>query len=115
MAEEKQVVEIPAPHAGLPDSVQKKWKLAYAQGFKDAQDDFPEDAVQQKQAALRAANKTLRVEDPTNYGEAMKLEDWHFVRRSPSEDGKTLHVVTRHGKLFSFPIPDKEQKQPTPA
>ena len=103
-------IEIPEPHQGLPAEVQKKWKGAYATAFAEAQNDWPEDSAMQKQEALRAANKILRVPDPSSYAEAMKLEDWHVILRAASGDGKTLRLVTRHGKKFTFPIPEKEQK-----
>ena len=108
MAETK--IEIPEPHPGLPAEVQKKWKAVYAAAFAEAQNDWPEDSTMQKQESMRAANKILRVPDPTSYAEAMKLEDWHFILRAPSDDGKTLRLVTRHAKKFTFPIPEKEQK-----
>jgi hypothetical protein len=105
-------IEIPEAPGGLPAAVQKKWKATYESAFREAQDDYPEDIITQKQTALREANKTLRFADPKTYDEAMALESWHVVLRAPSDDGKTLRVVTRHGKKFTFPIPEKKQNPP---
>ena len=111
---EKDKIEIPEPQPGLPDRVVKKWKSTYEAAFREAQEDYPEDVVTQKQAALREANKTLRFADPKSYEDAMKLEDWHCALRAQTDDGKTLRVVTHLGKKFTFPVPEKEQKPKAP-
>src|SRR4051794_1146436 len=95
---EKNQFEIPAAPAGLPKAVEKKWKETYAAAFKEAQDESPDDLTQQRQSALRDANRILKTPEITSYSQAMDIEDWHFALREPSNDGKTLRVVTRHGK-----------------
>jgi hypothetical protein len=108
MAEPK--IDIPAAQANLPETVEKKWKEAYQVAFKEAQNDWPDDPPTQKQQALREANRVLKTPELTSYSHAASLEEWHFVLRAPSTDGKTLRVVTRHGKKYTFPIPAKAQK-----
>jgi hypothetical protein len=108
MAETK--IEIPAAPAGLPKAVEKKWKETYAAAFKEAQDESPDDLTQQRQLALRDANRILKTPEITSYKQAMEIEDWHFVMREPSANGDTLRVVTRHGKKYNLAIPAKAQK-----
>jgi len=108
MAETK--IEVPAAPANLPAAVEKKWKEAYVSAFKEAQIDWPEDLPTQKQQALREANRVTKTPEITSYSHALSLEDWHFMLRQPSADGKTLRVVTRHGKKYTFDIPAKDQK-----
>ena len=108
MAETK--IEIPAAPANLPEAVEKKWKEAYAAAFKEAQNDWPDDVPTQKQQSLREANRVVKTPELTSYSHAASLEEWHFVLRAASADGKTLRVVTRHGKKYTFPIPAKQQK-----
>ena len=108
MAEAK--IEIPAAPAGLPPALEKRWKAAYEAAFKEAQDESPDDLTTQRQLALREANRLLKTPELESYEQVMKLEEHHFVLREPSTDGKTLRVVTRHGKKYKFPIPAKSQK-----
>jgi hypothetical protein len=103
-------IEVPAAPAGLPKAVEKKWKETYAAAFKEAQDESPDDLTQQRQLALRDANRILKTPEITSYKQAMEIEDWHFVLREPSANRETLRVVTRHGKKYTFAIPKKEQK-----
>ena len=110
MAETK--IEIPAAPANLPQAVEEKWKAAYEAAFAEAQNDWPDDPPTQKQQALREANRVVKTPELTSYSQTMGLEDWHFALREPSKDGKTLRVVTRHGKKYTFPIPPKAQEKP---
>jgi hypothetical protein len=103
-------IEIPDAPAGLPDKVAKEWKKTYEASFKEAQNDFPDDTITQKEMALRDANRILKTPELTSYSQAMSLDDWHFVRREHDKDGKTLRVTTRHGKKFYFDVPAKTQK-----
>jgi hypothetical protein len=103
-------IEIPLPPANLPASVEKQWSKAYEDAFKEAQNDWPDDVPAQKQQALREANRILKTPEITSYSQAMGIEGWHFVLREASKDGKTLRVVTRHGKKYTFDIPAKAQK-----
>jgi hypothetical protein len=103
-------IEIPAPPAGLPASLEKKWKQTYESAFKEAQEESPDDLTTQRQLALREANRLLKTPELESYSQTMGLEEHHFVLREPSKDGKTLRVVTRHGKKYIFPIPAKAQK-----
>ncbi|HEV7521992.1 MAG TPA: hypothetical protein VGP89_12915 [Candidatus Angelobacter sp.] len=103
-------IEIPAAPAGLPASVEKKWKQTYETAFKEAQEESPDDVTTQRQLALREANRLLKTPELTSYSQTMDIDDFHFVLREPSKDGKTLRVVTRHGKKYTFPIPAKAQK-----
>jgi hypothetical protein len=107
---EKNQIEVPAAPAGLPKAVEKKWKETYAAAFKEAQDEAPDDLTQQRQSALRDANRILKTPEITSYSQAMDIEEWHFVLREPSADGKMLRVVTRHGKKYNLAIPAKAQK-----
>jgi hypothetical protein len=101
------VIEIPAPPTELPLAVQEKWKETYEVAFKEAEIDWPHDDAKHRHYALHAANRTLRTPDLTSYDQTIALEEWHFVLRAPSDDGKTLRVVTRHAKKYTFPIPEK--------
>jgi hypothetical protein len=103
-------IEIPAAPAGLPAALEKKWKQTYESAFKEAQEESPDDLTTQRQLALREANRLLKTPELTSYNQTMDLEDHHFVLREPSKDGKTLRVVTRHGRKYTFPIPAKAQK-----
>jgi hypothetical protein len=107
---EKIVIEIPAPPAGLPPAIEKKWKDTYEAAFKEAQEESPDDLTTQRQLALREANRLLKTPELESYSQTMGLEKFHFVLREPSKDGSTLRVVTRHGKKYTFPIPAKAQK-----
>jgi hypothetical protein len=109
MAETK--IDVPTAPGNLPPAMEKKWKEAYVAAFKEAQNDWQDDEQMQKQVALREANRVVKTPEITSYGHAKGLEDWHFVLREPSADGKTLRVVTRHGKKYTFDIPAKEQKK----
>jgi hypothetical protein len=113
MADEIQVPDAPGL---LPAGLQKKWRAAYAAAFKEAQNDFPEDAIQQRQTALREANRLLRVTPPTDYKSAMDLPDY-LIHSSVDRDGKAvssrqidekkgeLKLVTIDGKKYRFPAP----------
>lgn len=103
-------IQIPDAPAGLPAAVEKKWKQAYETAFKEAQEESPDDLTTQRQLALREANRLLKTPELTSYSQTMDIEDHHFALREPSKDGKTLRVVTRHGKKYTFPIPAKAQK-----
>jgi hypothetical protein len=103
-------IEAPPAPAGIPALVAKKWKKAFEDAFEEAQNDFPDDLPAQRQAAFREANRLLKTPELTSYSDAMDLEDFHVVLREPSIDGKTLRVVTRHGKKYNLPIPAKAQK-----
>jgi hypothetical protein len=107
---EKTAIEIPAAPSGLPAALEKKWKAAYEAAFREAQEESPDDLTTQRQLALRDANSLLKTPELTSYSHALDVEDHHFVLRAPSADGKTLRVVTRHGKKYTFPIPVKVQK-----
>lgn len=112
MGDEKQVITIPDPPAGLPKAVENKWKQAYAVGFKEAQASDQESPAAWGQPALREANKVLRVPDPEDFDDAMELADWMVLHREQkkTKDGVVLNVVTRHGKKFRFPVPAKAVK-----
>jgi hypothetical protein len=103
-------IQIPDAPAGLPAAVEKKWKQTYESAFKEAQEESPDDLTTQRQLALREANRLLKTPELTSYSQAMDIEDFHFLLREPSKDGKTLRVVTRHGKKYNLPIPAKAQK-----
>jgi hypothetical protein len=104
-------VEIPTPIAGshpLPAAVEKKWKEAWLVAYSQAREDEPEGKeVRWRHAANRAANKTLRFADPTNFEEAMALESWKVIRREEEDTvaGRMLKIVTRHGRGHAFPVP----------
>jgi hypothetical protein len=100
-------IEIPAAPGGLPGAVEKQWKAAYEMAFASTSH---KDSDFQKQHALTVANATLATPELASYEEAMSLENWHFVLRKPSADGKTLRIVTRHGDKYSFPIPANVDK-----
>lgn len=102
---------IPNPPGSLPDAVQEKWKKAYAAAFAQAKNDEPDGPESAwRHVANREANKVLRFIDPSNYDEAMALEDWQVIRREEQKtaSGVVLKVVTRHGRGFSFPVPPKK-------
>jgi hypothetical protein len=105
MPDEKDVVKIPDAPAGIPPAVAKKWKEVYSQALIEAANDCPNDAIQQKQAALREANRLLRVPEPKSHADAVALADWHVMHRE-EKDGH-LRVVTIEGKKFKFPVPKK--------
>jgi hypothetical protein len=101
-----QEIEIPGAPAGLPAAVESRWKQAYAQAFKEAKVDEPEQPNAWPQLAYRAANKSIRVPDPESFSDACKLEDWQVIHRAEKiEKGvNVLKVVTRDGRKFSFPV-----------
>jgi hypothetical protein len=111
-------IEVPSAPAGLPQDVREKWEAAYADAFRKSQPkgDYSDMEIsrqhteahhaRRKADAIREANRILHTPELTSYAQAMSLEAWHFVLREPSGDGKTLRVVTRHGKKYYFPIPD---------
>jgi hypothetical protein len=98
-------IQIPEPPSGLPQAAVERWKEVYEETFKEAEIDWPHDDVRHRHMSLHAANRTLRTPELTSYEQTMELEAWHFILRAPSEDGKTLRVVTRSAKKYTFPIP----------
>jgi hypothetical protein len=104
MAENK--IAIPEAPGVLPADVVEKWKARYEETYREAEIDWPHDTDRHKSMALLAANRTLRTPQITSYEHAKSLEDWHFILREPSDDGKTLRVVTRHATKYTFPIPE---------
>lgn len=110
MAEEtkERKVNIPDPPALLPPAEKKKWRDTYLAALKEAENDFPEDKIQQRQVALKEANRLLRVPDPTDYKSAMAIPD-HLVHKREIDPKKgEIALVTIHGKKFRFPAPKKE-------
>ena len=111
-------IQIPAAHPDLPEAVQQKWKTAYRNAYLASRASWQKAAqiavehggntnkeTQWHRDGLLAANAILSTPKLSSYEQAMKLEDWHFVLRAPSSDGKTLRIVTRHGDAYTFPIP----------
>jgi hypothetical protein len=106
MAEKE--LTIPAAPALLPPGLQKKWAEDYARAYAEAQGDQSMDESGRKQAALREANRILRVAAPASYAEAKRLADWQVIRRF--EEGGVLKGVTIDGKKFRFDAPPVEEK-----
>lgn len=111
-------IQVPAAPSGLPPAVQKKWQTAYraafvesrarwqkAQEVAESHGGHTNRETQWHRDGLHAANALLVTPDIASYEQAMQLEDWHFVLRSASADGKMLRVVTRHGDKYTFSIP----------
>ena len=98
-------IAIPEAPGGLPDDVVARWKERYEEIYREAEIDWPHDTDRHKSMAIHAANRTLRTPEITSYEHAQSLAAWYFLLREPSEDGKTLRIVTREAKKCSFPIP----------
>jgi hypothetical protein len=98
---------IPQAPAGLPAGVATKWQEAYATVLSAHSHRSIDQA---RREALQAANELLRTPELESYSAAMALDAWHFQLREPSNDGRTLRVVTRHGDKYTFPIPEKESQ-----
>jgi len=104
-------LDIPAAPAGLPEDVANRWHEIYRDALtsaihkemesKPTQHDF----THARQAAHAAACVLLETPELHSYAEAMALDQWHFILRTPSTDGELLNVVTRHGDKYTFIIP----------
>lgn len=101
-------LNIPDAPSVLPAGLQAKWKDTYRKAYEEAQNDFPNDAIQQRQTALREANRLLRVTPPEDYRAAKALPKYQV--HSSAELGGVLKLVTIDGKKYNFPIPKSEQK-----
>ena len=97
-------ISIPAAPGGLPDDIATQWQEAYAKAFEAAMERWAHDPDRVSRTASEVAGMLLATPDLGSYEEAMALPAWHFVLRAPSADGKTLRVVTRHGKPYTFPV-----------
>ncbi|HWR37017.1 MAG TPA: hypothetical protein VN622_14235 [Clostridia bacterium] len=116
-------VEVPAAPHFLPKSQRSNWTKTYAQAFKQAQTDFPDDLSAQRAAALREANRMLRVPEPESYEAAMKLESWQVLKRDVvaidndasefPKGSEVLKLVTADGKKFTFAVPPPPPPPPT--
>jgi hypothetical protein len=119
MAEEKEKVNVPAAPSYLPEAVAKQWSKTYETAYLQAKADNSEGSeIDFTQTALREANRLLRVPVLKSYADAMKAEEWHFIKREVGKDGK-LHVVTADGKKHKFDVPagkkGDDSKSATPA
>lgn len=104
-------IQIPAvpPFPNLPEAKKAEWRKGYAEAFRRAQADQPNESNQWAQLALREANRMFRVAEPADYEAAMELEDWQFVLRE--ERGDELKLVTLDGKKCSFPVSRRAARQ----
>ncbi len=93
--------EVTGALAPLPESKQREWREIYVKGLKQAVAEHPGENVEQ--FATREANRMLRVEEPQNYDEAMKLELWQLMKIESR--GTHLHVVTIGSHGCNLPIP----------
>jgi hypothetical protein len=113
--------DVPIAPSDLPAALQKQWQAAYSAAYLESRDKWEravEIAAEQgghtsigldtwNRDGLYAANALLATPEIASYEQAMELADWHFVARSASADGKTLRLVTRHGKKYLLSIPAK--------
>ena len=96
-------VDVPQPPAYLPVGLHKQYTKAFNDAFKQAQEDSPGDLPTQRQAAMREANRVLKVPELTSYEDAIALPDWKVIKREVI--GADLKVVTIDGKKYAFPVP----------
>lgn len=122
MAGDEKKVVVPEPPGYLPDELKKKWSAAYAAAHAAASEE--QDAIGRHQAALKEANKVLRIVPPRSYDEAMNLKDHEVAHRKVGRhdyasnslvDDGVLRVVTADGKKYQFPVPKGKQATATPA
>ncbi|GEM_PF-1386249 len=131
MAEEKQKLEVPNPpeHAGalaeIPDEIVEKWKKVYAETYGASGDDDQGDDSTRKAAALREANRLIRVKTPKSYEDAAAIPDWQLMLKEEvnydslpkhakdevkaakgRKSGAYLRVYTTDGKEHFFPKPE---------
>jgi len=109
-------ITTPMPPKRLPAKEQAAWKKKYVEAFRQAQADNPDNEPQQRQYALREANRMLKVPEPDSYADAMALPE-HQLAVMQDEKGKSvparyekegkLKVVTSDGKKYSFDVPEK--------
>lgn len=104
MAEQKKI-NVPEPHGLLPEALKKKWKAAYSGAYQEVSGDNSIDESHRVQAALKEANRVLRVPQPEGYDDAMALEDWQLMSRI--EAAGEVRGVTIDGKKFRFKAPAK--------
>jgi hypothetical protein len=96
-------LNIPDAPSVLPPGLQAKWKDTYAKAHAEAVNDFPDDTIQQRQTALREANRMIRAPKLESFEDAKKLAKY-LVHASEEKDG-VLKLVTIDGKKYKFPVP----------
>jgi hypothetical protein len=106
-------LQIPAPPSFLPEKEQAAWKKKYEEGFKQAQVDEPEDEAAQHRAALKEANRMLRVPEIESAAHVKSLPKHLFIKNE-EKDG-VLKVVTIDGKKYSFDVKVKAAVPAAPA
>ncbi|MFL6313722.1 MAG: hypothetical protein ACJ71W_16620 [Terriglobales bacterium] len=115
----EETFDIPAAPGGIPPEVQKRWRDAYSAAFINSRNKYKravgvaaehsghtsKDPMEWSRDGLYAAAEVVSTPKITSYEQAIEMEDWHFMLRSPSADGKTLRIVTRDGDKYILPIP----------
>lgn len=115
----------------LPRDVRLKWKKAFAEALKEAQGQYPDDALAQLTEAYREANKIFRVKEPKDHKDARQIPDWQVMRRQEvpygdlpdhvkkdvrrefgRESGVYLEVYAIDGRQYFFELPETEPKKP---
>jgi len=106
----------PTAPAHLPAALQKKWSNNYADALEQAQIDIPNDPSAQRSAALREANKLLKVKMPEDHKGAAALvkafqekadAGWQILAHGTRQIKGVAHlsIVTADGQKGLFPIP----------
>jgi hypothetical protein len=106
----------PTPPAHLPAALQKKWSKIYDDALAQAEQDIPNSDSLQRAAALKEANKLLRVAKPESHKEAAALvkafqdgkdEGWQIIAHGKRtiKGVDHLSIVTADGQRHLYPIP----------
>ncbi len=99
--EVKSEAKTPEAPAILPAELKAKWRSVYAEEFKAAQADHPEDVPAQRQQALREANRLLRVPEIQSAADADRLPKWQVLADTTAQGVRKL--VTIDGRKYKFP------------
>jgi hypothetical protein len=113
----------PTPPANLPTALQKKWSSNYEAALEQAVVDIPDNPSGQRTAALREANKMLRVPRPQTHKEAAALVDafqkkkqegWQLLAHGERvvKGVKHLSIVTADGQRHLYPVPNGAKPEP---
>ena len=102
-------INIPEAPKCLPAKQQDEWKKSYEKAFRQALRDYPENDTQQRQFAMREANRLLSVPEPKSHEEASALPAHQVMLREEVEG--ELRIVTTDGKKYAFPVPAAETKK----
>lgn len=95
----------------LPNKLKQEWNKAYSEEKKEALRNDPDNPNAARVIALKAANKLLRVNEPTSAQDIAKMEKHEYIHRGEREVDGVMHatVVTADGKKFAFPLTETKK------